>query len=167
MQLIKLQFFSYTRSCYIQTLVPSRHGHMNSPCPRPPHSTSVPTHTDFYHTSHTAPYVLPKLSTMAREVRKKNIRSCYSSPPLPPPQPSSPHSTLSKTDHTVQPHSPLFGTNVGTTGQQGKDCYTQQTSQAHHTAYEHREGDWRGGGREGRLSDARTQTKVILGKGSS
>ena len=31
--LIKLLFFSYTHSCYVQPLLPSRHGHMNSPCP--------------------------------------------------------------------------------------------------------------------------------------
>ena len=144
-------FFSYTHSCYVQTLLPSRHGHMNSPCL--PHSTSVPTHTDFLTQVTLLPESSPSIPQWAREVRKKRIDGAatlfFPSSTLallPFLHPSPPLLTLpSPTQITLSgQHSPLFGTHVDTAGQQDKDCYTQQTSQGHHTGYEHREGHWRG-----------------------
>ena len=140
---------------------PFRHGHMNSPCL--PHSTSVPTHTDLITQVTLLPASSPSIPQWARQGEEEENRwSCYSflpflhpsPPPPPPPQPSSPSSTLtllpflhpspplltlpSPTQITLSgQHSPLLGTHVDTAGQQDKDCYTQQTSQGHHTGYEH------------------------------
>ena len=146
MQLSKLLFFSYPPppppSCYVQTLPLQTWTHEFTLSP-PQHFC---THTyRLNHTSYTAPCVFPKHSTMGKGGEEEENRwSCYSF--LPFLHPSPPLLTLpSPTQITLSSqHSPLFGTHVDTAGQQDKDCYTQQTSQGHHTGYEHQEGDWRG-----------------------
>ena len=150
---------------------PSRHGHMNSPCL--PHSTSVPTHTDFLTQVTLLPESSPSIPQWAREVRKKRIDGAAtlffpflhpSPPPLPPPQPSSPHSTLSNTDHTVWPTL----TSVWYTCRHCRPAGQRLLHTADLPGPPHRLRISRrrleGGKR--RLSDARTQTKVLLGKGS-
>ena len=137
----KLLFFSYPPSCYVQTLPLQTWTHEFTLSP-PQHFC---THTyKLNHTSHTALWVFPKHSTMGK-VRKKRIDEAATLF-LPFLHPSPPPLTLpSPTQITLSgQHSPLFGTHVDTAGQQDKDCYTQQTSQGHHTGYEYREGHWRG-----------------------
>ena len=134
------------------------------------------THT--YRLNHTQvtllPASFPSIPQWAREVRKKSIDEAAtlflpflhpSPPPLPPPQPSSPHSTLSNTDHTVQPTL----TSVWYTCRHYRPTGQRLLHTADLPGPPHRLRTPRrtleGGGKRG-LSDAHTETKVLLGKGS-